>query len=163
VRRSTVEGDHSTNDTRRPLDVTIRPVREDDLPILFEHQRDPEANSMAAFPARDREAFMEHWARILSDDALLARAIELDGRVVGNVGSFEFDGRREVGYWIDRAFWGRGVATLALFAFLGEETRRPLFAGVAPHNAGSMRVLEKCGFERTGETGADGHVIFRLG
>lgn len=143
--------------------VTIRPVREDDLPILFEHQRDPQANAMAAFPPREREAFMEHWTKILSDASLVASAIELDGRVVGNVGSFEFEGRREVGYWIDRAVWGRGVATRALAAFLQQETRRPLFAGVAPHNAGSMRVLEKCGFERTGETGADGHVIFRLG
>jgi RimJ/RimL family protein N-acetyltransferase len=146
-----------------PGDVTIRPVREDDLPILYEHQRDPQANAMAAFPPRDREAFMEHWHRILSDQTLLARAIELDGRVAGNIGSFEFEGHREVGYWIDRAVWGRGVATRALAALLREETRRPLFAGVAPHNAGSMRVLEKCGFERTGETGAEGHVIFRLG
>ena len=143
-------------------DVTIRPVREDDLPILFEHQRDPEANAMAAFPARDRDAFMEHWSKILSDQTLLARAIELDGVVVGNVGSFGFEGRREVGYWIDRAFWGRGVATRALAAFLEEETQRPLFAGVVPHNAGSIRVLEKCGFQRTGEIGSEGHTIFRL-
>jgi RimJ/RimL family protein N-acetyltransferase len=146
----------------QPNAVTIRPVREDDLPILFEHQRDPEANSMAAFPARDRGAFMAHWAKILADDSLLAFAIELDGRVVGNVGSFELEGHREVGYWIDREFWGRGVATHALAATLLEETTRPLFAGVAPHNAGSMRVLEKCGFERTGDTGDEGHVIFRL-
>ena len=149
-------------DDAGPGHVAIRPVREDDLPILFEHQRDPEANAMAAFPARDREAFMEHWTKILSDERLLARAIELDGRVVGNVGSFEFDGRREVGYWIERASWGRGVGTRALADFLEEETRRPLFAGVAPHNVGSMRVLEKCGFERTGEIGEEGHVIFRL-
>lgn len=143
--------------------VTIRPVREDDLPILFEHQRDPEASAMAAFPSRDRDAFMAHWAKILADDSLLAWAIELDGRVVGNVGSFEFEGHQEVGYWVDRAVWGRGVATRGLAAVLQEETRRPLFAGVAPHNAGSMRVLEKCGFERTGEIGTEGHVIFRLG
>jgi len=146
----------------RPDTVTIRPVREDDLPILFEHQRDPEANAMAAFPARDRDAFMAHWAKILSDETLLADAIELDGHVVGWLGSFDIEGRREVGYWIDRAVWGRGVATRALAAFLRDEQQRPLFAGVAPHNAGSMRVLEKCGFERTGETGTEGHVIFRL-
>jgi RimJ/RimL family protein N-acetyltransferase len=146
----------------QPNVVTIRPVREDDLPILFEHQRDPEANAMAAFPPRDRDAFMAHWAKILADDSLLAFAIELDGRVVGNLGSFEFEGHREVGYWIDRAVWGRGVATRALAAFLHDETQRPLFAGVVPHNAGSMRVLEKCGFERTRETSADGHTIFRL-
>jgi RimJ/RimL family protein N-acetyltransferase len=145
-----------------PNVVTIRPVREDDLPILFEHQRDPEAYAMAAFAPRDRDAFMAHWAKILADDSLLAYAIELDGRVVGNVGSFDYEGHREVGYWIDRAVWGRGVATRALAAFLQDEMQRPLFAGVAPHNAGSMRVLEKCGFERTGETGSEGHAIFRL-
>ena len=145
-----------------PNVVTIRPVREDDLPILFEHQLDPEAYAMAAFAPRDRDAFMAHWAKILADDSLLAYAIELDGRVVGNVGSFDYEGHREVGYWIDRAVWGRGVATRALAAFLQDETQRPLFAGVAPHNAGSMRVLEKCGFERTGETGSEGHAIFRL-
>ena len=55
------------------------------------------------------------------------------------------------------------MGTRALERFLREaETMRPLFAGVAPHNAGSMRVLEKCGFSRTGETSEDGHVIFRL-
>src|SRR5262245_57348822 len=158
-----MEGNHPLNDDAgRPGKVTIRPVRRDDLPILFEHQRDPEAIAMAAFPAREREAFMEHWTRILSDPTLVARAIELDGRVVGHLGSFEFEGRQEVGYWIDRAFWGRGVATRALTIFLREESRRPLFAGVAPHNAGSIRVLERCGFQRTGEIGAHGHVIFRL-
>ena len=159
----TVDRDRPPNAGSERGEVTIRAVREDDLPILFEHQRDPEANAMAGFPPRDREAFMAHWRKILSDPSLVARAIELDGAVAGNIGSFEFEGRREVGYWIDRAVWGRGVATRALAAFLQQETRRPLFAGVAAHNAGSMRVLEKCGFERTGETGADGHVIFRLG
>ena len=153
----------SNEDAPKPGEVTIRPVREDDLPILFEHQRDPEANAMAAFPARERDAFMAHWAKILSDPACIARAIELDGAVAGNIGSFDREGRREVGYWVDRAFWGRGVATRALAAFLREaETRRPLFAGVIPHNAGSIRVLEKCRFSRTGEIGEDGHLIFRL-
>jgi RimJ/RimL family protein N-acetyltransferase len=156
-----VDRDPATNDAR-PGEVTIRPVREADLPILFEHQRDPEATAMAAFPPRDREAFMTHWKGILGDPSLLAWAIELDGRVVGNIGSFDFKEHREVGYWIERASWGRGVATRALALVLEEETTRPLFAGVAPHNAGSMRVLEKCGFERTGETGEEGHLIFRL-
>jgi RimJ/RimL family protein N-acetyltransferase len=147
---------------RERTGVTLRPVRDDDLPILFEHQRDPEANTMAAFPARDWDAYVAHRAKIRSDDSNVTRAIELDGRLVGEVMCFEFEGHREVGYWIDRAYWGRGVATRALAAFLREEARRPLFAGVAPHNAGSMRVLEKCGFERTGETGSAGHTIFRL-
>ena len=39
--------------------VRLRDVTEDDLPIFFDHQRDPVANRMAAFPARERDAFFE--------------------------------------------------------------------------------------------------------
>ena len=53
--------------------------------------------------------------------------------------------------YIDRAFWGRGIATGALSAFLGIVETRPLFAHVAKANLGSIRVLEKCGFKMVGE------------
>jgi len=73
-------------------------------------------------------------------------------RVAGNVVSwFEGDGRRVVGYWIGREYWGRGVATKALSEFLGHVETRPLFAHVAKHNIASIRVLEKCGFTISGE------------
>jgi len=58
---------------------------------------------------------------------------------------------REVGYWIGREFWGKGIATRALSQFLEIEKTRPLCAYVAKHNVGSRRVLEKCGFILTGE------------
>jgi RimJ/RimL family protein N-acetyltransferase len=134
----------------------IREVSAADLPIFFAQQRDPVANRMAAFPARDNDAFMTHWTKILADPTVTARTVLLDGQVAGNVVSFERDGRREVGYWVGREFWGRGVATRALAAFLGLVPARPLYAGVAPHNAASIRVLEKCGFTVTGaEEGGD--------
>jgi RimJ/RimL family protein N-acetyltransferase len=126
--------------------VVLREVSDDDLPTLFEHQRDPDATRMAAFPARGRDAFMAHWARITRDPSVRTRTVVYDGSVAGNVLSFVHEGRREVGYWIGREFWGRGIATRALAAFLEVETTRPLYAGVARHNAGSLRVLEKCGF-----------------
>jgi RimJ/RimL family protein N-acetyltransferase len=128
-------------------DVLLREVTEDDLPVFFEHQRDPEANRMAAFAARERDAFMAHWARILIDEACVTRAVVVDGHVAGNVVSWEEEsGRRVIGYWIGREFWGRGIATRALGAFLGELSTRPLYAHVAAHNVASIRVLEKCGF-----------------
>jgi RimJ/RimL family protein N-acetyltransferase len=65
--------------------------------------------------------------------------------------SFMNAGEREVGYWIGREFWGRGIATLALAGFLRLEERRPLHARVVRHNVASIKVLEKCGFRVTGE------------
>jgi RimJ/RimL family protein N-acetyltransferase len=124
----------------------LRDVLEADLPIFFEHQREPEANRMALFPARDREAFDAHWRRILADDTATTKTIVLDGEVAGNIAAFDRGGRREVGYWIGKDFWGRGLATKALAELLLEEKTRPLYATVATSNVGSMRVLEKCGF-----------------
>jgi len=131
--------------TRRS-EVHLREVQEADLPVMFEHQFDPEANRMAAFPPRDREAFMAHWAKILKNPSGLTRAIVANGEVVGNVVSFDASGERLVGYWIGRDHWGRGFASRALAEFLSIEKTRPLQARVAKHNLGSIRVLEKCGF-----------------
>jgi RimJ/RimL family protein N-acetyltransferase len=128
----------------------LREVREDDLDLLFEQQREPEAVAMAIFPAREREAFDAHWRRVLANDTNVVRAIEVDGEVAGNIGSWEQDGRRLVGYWLGRDFWGRGLATAALAEFVIELEVRPLHAWVATSNVGSIRVLEKCGFVQVG-------------
>ena len=111
---------------------------------------------MAAFPARDREQFDQHWARLRADPSLATRTIVVDGQVAGNIGSWPDRGRQFLGYWIGREYWGRGVATSALGAMLDEVTTRPLHAHVAAHNVGSIRVLEKCGFQREREQAA-GH------
>jgi RimJ/RimL family protein N-acetyltransferase len=114
--------------------------------VLFEHQADPEAAAMAAFPSRDREAFMAHWAKILADPSVVARTVVVGDVVAGNMGCWEQDGMPFVGYWIGREHWGRGVATRALKAFVWELGRKPLFAHVVESNVGSRRVLEKNGF-----------------
>lgn len=128
----------------------LRNVIDSDLPIFFEQQMDAEANRMAAVPARDRDAFFAHWAKILADPAVRIRCIVSEGRVAGNILAFDRAGEREVGYWLGRAFWGQGIASAALAAFLEIETARPLTALAAAHNIGSIRVLEKNGFTRIG-------------
>jgi len=130
------------------MDVVLREVTEDDLPVFFEHQRDPEANRMADFAARDRDAFMAHWTKKVlgGDDSVLTRAVVVDGQVAGNIVSWKHDGRVEIGYVYGREFWGKGIATRALSAFLREVAIRPLYAYAAAHNVASIRVLEKCGF-----------------
>jgi RimJ/RimL family protein N-acetyltransferase len=131
--------------------VVLRDVTEADLPIFYEHQLDPIATQMAAFPARDRDAFIAHWRKILRDAPVTTKTILFDGQVAGNVVSFNGDGEREVGYWIGREYWGKGIASKALAAFLAVEQTRPLYAHVAKHNIASRRVLEKCGFTFFGE------------
>jgi RimJ/RimL family protein N-acetyltransferase len=135
--------------------VLLRDVTEDDLPIFFEQQLDPVATQMAAFPARDRQAFMAHWAKILDDETVITQTILFDGHVAGNVVTFELFGKREVGYWIGREYWGTGIATTALAAFLHHVQARPLYAHVAKRNRASLRVLEKCGFTIFGEDRVD--------
>ncbi|MEK6273929.1 MAG: GNAT family N-acetyltransferase [Actinomycetota bacterium] len=128
----------------------IRDVAESDIPVFFEHQRDPEAMDMAKMPARDEEAFRAHWQKILADDAATTKTIVFGDEVAGNLLIFDRGGKRLVGYWIGREFWGKGLATMALAELLVEETTRPLHAYVATSNVGSMRVLEKCGFTLVG-------------
>ena len=126
--------------------VLLRDVTEDDLAIFFEQQLEPIATQMASFPARDREPFMALWTNIIRDDTIFKQTILFNGHVAGNIVSWEQSGEREVGYWIGTAYWGKGVATQALSKFLEQVKARPLYAHVARSNAGSFRVLQKCGF-----------------
>ena len=79
-------------------EVLLRDVEESDLSIFYEQQLDPEATAMSAFPARDKESFMAHWAKIMTDDSVVLKTILFDGQVAGNIVSWEQDGDGEVGY-----------------------------------------------------------------
>jgi RimJ/RimL family protein N-acetyltransferase len=131
--------------------VSLRDVTAADLPIFFEQQLDPDATRIAAFPSRDREAFTAHWAKIMADDSIITKTVLFDGQVAGNMVSFVIGSEREVGYWLGKEFWGKGIATQALAEFLDTIETRPLYAHVAKHNIASRRVLEKCGFRMIGE------------
>jgi RimJ/RimL family protein N-acetyltransferase len=149
------EGGVVTDEGAGNAAVVLREVDENDLEVFFEQQLDPEATAMAAFPARDREAHFAHWRKIAANGTAMNRTVLVDGQVAGNIGSWDLGGERYVGYWIGKSYWGRGVATSALSQFLEIVSIRPLYAHVAQHNRGSIRVLEKCGFRLIGENQAD--------
>jgi RimJ/RimL family protein N-acetyltransferase len=130
-------------------EVALRPVEDSDLDALFEQMRDPESVRMAAFTAEDpddRAAFDAHMAKILTSPDSTNRAITVDGRFVGTIASFVVDGDTEVTYWIDRAFWGQGIAGRALALLLELVPVRPLFGRAASDNVRSLRVLQRAGF-----------------
>src|SRR3954454_13532594 len=127
----------------------LRELRDEDLAVLFEQWADPVAARMAAFTApdhMDREAFERRWSRLSADETVIGKAIVVDGEVAGTIGSWGAAAEREITYWIGRSYWGRGIATAALEAFLTVDQTRPLHARVASDNVASHRVLEKCGF-----------------
>ncbi|GAA2355717.1 N-acetyltransferase [Catellatospora methionotrophica] len=134
-------------------EVALRSIVDSDLDALFELMRDPEAVRMAAFTAADpddRTAFDAHMAKIRTAPQVTNRAITADGLLVGSVASFVVDGDTEVTYWIDRSFWGQGIATRALALLLEKIEVRPVFARTASDNLGSIKVLQKSGFTVTG-------------
>jgi RimJ/RimL family protein N-acetyltransferase len=129
------------------MTVTLREVTQEDLPIFFEHQLDPDATRMAAFPSRDRDAFMAHWARIMTNQTGILNTIVADDIVAGNIVSWDAAGEPNIGYWLGKTHWGKGIASAAVAQFLTKIEARPVYAHVAKHNFASIRVLQKCGFQ----------------
>jgi RimJ/RimL family protein N-acetyltransferase len=134
-------------------DVALRPIEDSDLDTLFALSRDPESVRMAAFTAADpddRAAFDAHMAKIRARPDVTNRAVTADGRLVGTVAAFVIEGDTEVTYWIDRSYWGQGIAGRALALLLELVPVRPLFARAASDNVASLKVLQRAGFAVTG-------------
>lgn len=137
--------------------LSLRALREEDLPRLFEIQLDEEARHLAAFvteEAKDREAYLAKHRKILADPETTNRGVEVDGELVGSVATFPIEGNIELTYWIRRDMWGRGVATAAVAELLEEVAVRPIRARVVEDNTGSVLVLERNGFVRVGSEDA---------
>jgi RimJ/RimL family protein N-acetyltransferase len=135
------------------MNVSLRPVEDRDLEALFQQWIDPESIRMAAFTAddqTDRRAFLDRTSRLRADPSVSHLVIDVDGVAAGTIGRFRVDGQLEVTYWVDRAYWGKGVASTALQLLLAETPDRPVYARAASDNGGSLRVLEKAGFHRVG-------------
>jgi RimJ/RimL family protein N-acetyltransferase len=133
--------------------IGLRTLDDSDLDELFRMMSDPVAVEMAAFTPddpTDRVRFDAHQARISADPEVTRRAVTSDGVLAGMIASFVTVGDTEITYWIDRKFWGQGVATEALTLFLTIMQVRPLYARVAHDNHASGRVLEKAGFRQVG-------------
>lgn len=106
--------------------------------------------------------FAAWWINFISQEALkkpvseLHWAIDVEGEFVGAVGIINIEDRHkgELGYWLDERYWGKGIMTDAVGRVsdygLKNLGLKRLFAPVLPFNQGSMKVLEKNGFEQEG-------------
>lgn len=133
--------------------ISLRETLTTDLNLFFQFQLDKGAQYLAAFMpenSADRDAYLAKHTKFLTDPAKTTRTILVDNEIAGSIAKFEINGEAEVTYWIDKRFWGQGVASAALKDFLNMVTERPIFGRVAFDNYGSQRVLEKCGFVKVG-------------
>lgn len=141
--------------------AAIRPWRRDDAGALAES-----ANNRSVwlglrdlmphpYTLADAEAYLH---RIATDESPASFCIEIDRAAAGAIGlKVKEDVHRrtaELGYWLAEPFWGRGVMTVAVLAFVEHSFETlPLdriFAEVYANNPASVRVLEKAGFEYEG-------------
>ena len=132
-------------------EVKLYQTIEDDLNVFFEFQIDSEAIYMAAFtPVNpfDKIAYIDKYLRLLSDPTIHMCTIKVDKLIVGSISKFDLHGDNEITYWIDKSFWGKGIATVALREFLKVELSRPIYGRTAFDNLGSQKVLLSNGFEK---------------
>ncbi len=126
---------------------------DEDLDAIFDQMRDPVAVHMTAFTAEDpddRAEFDAHLHRLRTSPDITLLAITVNGVLAGTIASFPVGADIEITYWLDRAYWGQGIATAAVRAFLTTIPVRPVIARAASDNAGSLAVLRKTGFTKTG-------------
>jgi [ribosomal protein S5]-alanine N-acetyltransferase len=133
--------------------IVLRATTISDLDTLFTFQTDKEGGYLAAFMPKDptdKSAYIDKYTKLLDNPTVNNQTIILDNIIVGSIAKFIVQGDTEITYWIDRKFWGQGIATEALDRLLAIETSRPIFGRVAFDNFGSQKVLEKCGFLKIG-------------
>lgn len=133
--------------------ITLTVTTKEDLNTLFEFQLDKEGSYLAAFMPKDtndKAAYIERFSNYLNDPTKNMRTIKLGDVIVGSIAKFVMENEAELTYWIDRKFWGQGIASAALNDFLKIETARPIYGRTAFDNYGSQKVLEKCGFVKVG-------------
>ena len=133
--------------------IQLSKTIEADLYKLFEFQLDKEAIYWAAFTPsnpNDLTAYLEKYKKHIADPTINMQTIKINGEIVGSLAKYVMENEAEITYWVDRKYWGQGIATNALTEFLKTELSRPIYGRVAFDNLGSQKVLEKCGFLKIG-------------
>lgn len=136
------------------LKVKLRKLKKEDLKILFDFQTDQVSNYMAAFVSKDPnnwKEFKNKWENISNHHDNIIRIILYNDEISGYISKYKLLEKPNIGYWIGRKYWGKGIATQAVKEFLKLYKNRPLQARVAFDNLASIKILEKCRFSKIGE------------
>ena len=97
--------------------ITLTETEKDDLNAFFQFQLDKEANYLAAFTSKDpndKTAYIEKYTKHLTDPTINMQTIKVNDIIAGSIAKFIMENDAEITYWIDKKFWGQGIATTAL-------------------------------------------------
>ena len=133
--------------------LVLRPLEEGDLDRVTELLQDKEIHKYMErvpypYSRKDAEALLRSDRRERDAHHMV---ITLNGEVVGRVSLMRiFRGRAQLGYWLGKAYWGKGIMTEAVSGMLNHYSGEIdlVVAHAAVPNKASQRVLEKTGFRR---------------
>ena len=144
--------------------LILRPWEDSDAEALFRYASDPDVGPRAGWPPhKDIEESRRVIRDIFTNDRTWAVTLRETGEAIGCMGYFihgesnipigEEDA--EIGYWIAKPYWNRGIATEALRAMIdycfNVKGFLTLWSDFFIDNPASGRVMEKCGFKDTRE------------
>lgn len=141
--------------------LVLRPRRVEDADAMFPSFADPDLMTYWSGPPHasiedTRADFRRHasdwraWALTLRGDDTAIGIVAAGEKRQGNV--------TELGYFLARAHWGKGLAREAVSAVIDRifvEGQRKVFADTDPDNAPSRRLLERFGFQQEGHLRAE--------
>lgn len=139
----------------------IREFRPDDVRSIAHNANNREIwmNQRDSFPHPYSETDAQEWLDLVTSiNPCTHFALEVDGLAVGGIGlKLQDDIHRrsaELGYWLGKDYWGRGIATEAVkslteYSFSHFDLCR-IYALIFAWNPASVKVVEKAGFTLEG-------------
>ena len=144
--------------------ILLRPWREEDAEVLYKYASDPDVGPRAGWPPhKSVEESREVIKNFFSNDDTWAIELKETFEIIGCIGVLRAgfsnlkinDDEAEVGYWIAKPYWGKGICTEALRLVIdycfNVQNFTTLWGDYFPENPASGKVMEKCGFKDTGK------------
>ena len=141
----------------------MRPWRESDAVALFKYASDPDVGPRAGWPPhKNVEESLQIIRTVFNTPTMWAVELKETGEAIGCVGYLPAwasnlqipDDQCEVGYWIGKPYWGKGICTEALRLVIdycfNVKHFTVLWGDFFPSNPASGRVMTNCGFHDTG-------------
>ena len=140
----------------------LRPYREGDEESLIKNINDKDIyRNTCRIPYPYTPEHAKAWINRCKNSAKKKKktevnfAIDINGKVIGGIGLRDITSHKaEIGYWLGKKYWGKGIATKAVqlitnFGFKQLKLKR-IYAHIFSKNKASARLLEKNNYKREG-------------